>query len=166
MSQIDISTGKLSNRVTRMLDISVDAPECAILKRKIIEYPERLKRELDILSADLDEKYAKVVEEQNSLLAQHKERLYSIKQNIDRDISGKKGSILSMSEQIDQLNSDIESLTISIKKDVRAIRWMNFWRVIWGILCTAGIVVVGFLIVAGFIFKIIGIFMSSSRNDD
>ncbi len=142
MSQIDISTGKLSNPVTRMLDISVDAPECAILNRKIIEYPERRKRELDILSADLDREYLKKVEEQKSLLAQHKERLDSIKQNIDSDIRDKEISNLSMSEQIDQLNSDIESLTISVKKDIRAIRWMNFWRVIWGILCTAGILIV------------------------
>lgn len=166
MQSIDISTGKLSNRVTRMLDISVDAPESAVLNRKIIEYPVHRKSELDALSADFEKRYEKAVEEQNAIISQRTEKLDSVRNGLSFDIRSKKDSIQNLSREIDRFSSDIDTLTKTIKKDVTAIRWMNFWRVIWGILCTAGIAVIGFFIVVGFVFKIISFFMPSSRDDD
>jgi len=166
MQSIDISTGKISNRVTRMLDISVDAPESVVLNRRIIEYPVRRKNELDALNAELEEKYSKAVEEQNAIISQRTEKLKSVRNGLSCDKRGKEGSIQTISNEIARLNSDIDMLTESIKKDITAIRWMNVWRVIWGILCTAGIAVVAVFFIVGFIFKIIGFFMPGSNNDD
>ncbi len=166
MLQTEILEGKVSNCVTRLLDISVDAPGTTLLDRKLIEYPVTRKRELESLRAELENAYQKALVEKDITLKTQESR---VRHEINSVESGKrnlKNSISSLSEEIVDLEARIGTLSEQIKNDGRAIMWMNVWRVIWGILCTAGIIIVGLFIVVGFFIKVIGFFMSDSRSED
>lgn len=166
MLQTEILSGKISNRVTRLLDLSVDAPETILLDRKIIEYPVTRRRELESLRTEVENAYHKaLVEKDITLKTQESKVKYEIN-SVESNKRNLKNSISSLTKEIEYLTAQIDTFSEQIKKDVRAIRWMNVWRVIWGILCTAGIIIVGLFIVVGFFIKLIGFFMPDSRSED
>lgn len=161
MQQIDISNGVLSTPITQSLGLTTDAPRSVIINRKIYEYPNRRKKELEDLNADLERKYKEAESSALAIIEQSQNELNELKSRLSSNRSGTEYSINSVNEEIRLYTSDIDQYSTQIKKDVKAIRLMNTWRVVWGLLCTAGIVIVGVVIVVGFIFNVV----LSSSND-
>lgn len=155
MQQIEISNGKLSNPITRSLGLSVDAPLSAVISRKINEYPDQRKRALEELNADLEKKYQEAESKTKDIIAQRRSEHTALEI-----------AISTVSKEIKYYNTEIESLSLQIEKDTRTIKWINIWRVIWGILCTVGIIVVVIFTVVGFVFKLISFFIPSDDNKD
>lgn len=163
-----IISGKIDNDITRMLNITVDAPAIVIFNKKLTDYPVRRKRELDDLKKELDEKIEAAEIQAKEDVEKRRGELQSVGSSLTSQKKGKLNSIQQLNERIDELTTEIDALKIQIKKDTRAIRWMNTWRVIWGILCTAGIAIVFLFIVYGVIMRIIVGIISifSSHYDD
>lgn len=161
MQQVDISNGVLSTPITRSLGLTADAPRSVVIDRKIYEYPNRRKKELEDLNADLERKYKEAESSALAAIEQSQNKLNSLKSSLTTTRSGTEYTISRVNEEIEDYTSDIDQYSIQLKKDVSAIRWMNTWRVIWGLLCTAGIVFVGVIIVVGFILNVV---LSSSDD--
>lgn len=162
MQQIEISNGKLSNPITRSLGLSVDAPLSAVISRKIYEYPDRRKKALEELNADLEKECQEAESRAKDIIEQRRGEHRAL----EIALTTVQSSISSVSKEIKYYNTEMESLSLQIEKDTRTIKWINIWRVIWGILCTVGMIVVVILTVVGFIFKLISFFISSDDNKD
>lgn len=165
MQQVDISNGVLSTPITRSLGLTADAPRSVVINRKIYEYPNQRKKELEDLNADLERKYKEAESSALAAIEQSQNKLKQLKSSLSSTKAGTEDSINSVNGEIQSYTTDIDVYTTQIKKDVSAIRWMNTWRVVWGLLCTAGIVFVGaFIVVAAIAGAIIGSAGSDSKR--
>lgn len=149
-----------------MLDISVDEPVSVFIESELNELPERRAKEIALLSADLDNQYQIAKQKQSATISAQKSGLLSGNEHLKRELSQKQAEISRLSHEIDRKSREIETMSEQIKKDTVAIRWMIAWRVFWGIICTAGFVIVVFFLIIKFIFKVIDFFVGSHDNDD
>lgn len=162
--QCFISGGMVSNRVTRMMDLSVEASAVVVLDQELTEYPGKRKNELEAMSADLEAKYREAEAKAINNVKQQQQKLKSLRHKLMLEENDSKSLIQSLYESIDDLTNNNSALAAQIKSDGKAIAWMNVWRVIWGLLYTAGIIFVGAFIVIGFLFKIISFFIPKSDD--
>lgn len=158
--------GEVSNRVTRMLDIPLAIPASSALDEEIKRYPETRRLELERLSAELERKYLVAEQQHKSRLQDEESKLRSAKAKSNGAKGHLQNNIRQARENIEVMQDEIVRYTAQIKNDSRAIGWMITWRIFWGILCTAGILIVGVFLLVGFILKVIGFFMPDSKDDD
>lgn len=156
----------VSNRVTRLLNISLKEPGVATLEREIRDFPQKREQEIVALKAELDNKYNETVKNNNLRISEKKSKLASAEYGHASEKERKQDTIQSISENISRMRKKIESMQVQIEKDTTAIRWLTVWRVFWGIIATAllfGFIL--FFVVRG-IFWLIGLFMPKSDDDD
>lgn len=160
------SPENVSNRVTRLLNISLKEPGIATLEREIQEFPKKREQELSRLKDELDEKYNETVADNNYRLSEKRTKLASLKSGHTTEKNLKKGSILTISENITRMKSEMESMQVQLRKDTIAIRWLNAWRVFWGIIATALL----FVVIIYYIFRgvlwFVSLFIPGDKDDD
>lgn len=148
-------------RVIQLMNITLDEPRCIMLARMAVEYPQKRQVELNKLCQDLESEYQQFCDQNKCQLttASQNKNLEDVKNQETKESLVRMIAITS--SNVSQMQESLTNINRQIKKDTNAIRWMNTWRVIWGILCTAGILFVGVVFIFGLI---ISIFFPSSDD--
>lgn len=167
MSELPTFTidGKVSNRVTRLLDIPLDLPASVVLEEEIKQYPETRSKEIEELQAELERQYTADKREQTLRLSQAEDKLKEAKEGTQSERGRLQSRIRQSKENIERMSAEMTQLAEQLKKDRRAIVWMNVWRVFWGILYTVGGAFVIVFLIIKFILSIVAIFIPDSEKD-
>ncbi len=157
---------KVSNRVTRSLNMELQAPGCVLLDIRLREYPNKRKKKIEELTSALNAQYEQAQVNWDDRVSSQKSKLTSEQTGFNLNKNQMQRSIASLTDEVQNLKSGIESMEQEIKKETRSIRWLQTWRVFWGIICTfGGLFKIAFFIF-GIIFSFLSIFFPSSKDDD